>query len=65
MKAVTLRSHGGIEKLVYEDLPDPQPQAKEVVVRLHAAGVNHVDIDVRNGVSGIESIQKLPHVPGA
>jgi NADPH:quinone reductase-like Zn-dependent oxidoreductase len=64
MKAITLHSHGGLDKLVYGDVPDPQPQPREVVVLLHAVGVNHVDIDVRNGLAGIESIQTLPHVPG-
>ena len=64
MKAVLLHNHGGLDKLVYEDVPDPQPGPKEVVMCVHAAGVNHVDIDVRDGVSGVERIQKLPHVPG-
>ena len=64
MKAITLHEHGGIDKFIYEEVPDPLPGAQEVVLRIHAAGVNHVDIDVRNGTSGIESLQTLPHIPG-
>lgn len=64
MKAVVLHSHGGSEVLSYEEIADPVPRANEVLIRLVATALNHVDIDVRNGTSGVESIQKLPHIPG-
>ncbi|KAF7525465.1 hypothetical protein G7054_g11087 [Neopestalotiopsis clavispora] len=64
MKAVVLHSYGGPEALCYEDIEDPIPKDNEVLIRLSATALNHVDIDVRNGTSGVESIQSLPHVPG-
>ncbi len=39
MKAVRLTASGGPETLVYEDAPQPQPQAGEVLVRVHAAAI--------------------------
>lgn len=64
MKAIVLHEHGGVEKLSYEEIADPVPQAYDVLIRVEATAVNHVDIDVRNGTSGVEGIQSLPHVPG-
>jgi NADPH:quinone reductase-like Zn-dependent oxidoreductase len=40
MKAVRIHSYGGSEVLVYEDAPQPQPAADEVLIRIHAASVN-------------------------
>ncbi len=39
MKAICLHAPGGPETLVYEDAPDPQPQAGEVLVRVHATAI--------------------------
>jgi NADPH:quinone reductase-like Zn-dependent oxidoreductase len=49
MKAVRIHTYGGPEVLKYEDAPRPQPQAGEVLVRVHAAAVNPVDWKVREG----------------
>ena len=49
MKAVRLHGYGGPEMLRYEDCPRPEPAAGEVLVRVHAAGVNPVDWKVRAG----------------
>ena len=49
MKAVCIYSHGGPEVLRYQDSPRPRPQAGEVLVRVHAAGVNPVDWKIREG----------------
>src|SRR5437899_3468247 len=49
MKAVRISNYGGPEVLNYEDAPRPQPQAGEVLVRVHAAGVNPIDWKVREG----------------
>jgi NADPH:quinone reductase-like Zn-dependent oxidoreductase len=49
MKAVRIHKYGGPEVLQYEDAPRPQPEAGEVVVRVHAAGVNPIDWKVREG----------------
>lgn len=64
MKAIIIHKHGGPEALSYEEVPDPVPGPNDVLIRVHATALNHVDIDVRNGTSGVESIQKLPHIPG-
>jgi len=49
MKAVSIYGYGGPEVLVYEDAPRPHPDAGEVLVRVHAAGVNPVDWKIREG----------------
>jgi NADPH:quinone reductase-like Zn-dependent oxidoreductase len=43
MKAIQIHKYGGPEVLKYEDTPRPEPQAGEVLVRVHAAGVNRID----------------------
>lgn len=49
MQAVMLRQQGAPENLRLETVPDPQPQAHEVVVRLKAAALNHRDVWIRSG----------------
>ena len=49
MKAVCIYTYGGPEVLVYEDAPRPHPGEGEVLVRVHAAGINPVDWKVREG----------------
>lgn len=49
MKAVSIYSYGGPEVLVYEDAPRPHPGEGEVLVRVHAAGINPVDWKIREG----------------
>ena len=49
MKAVCIYSYGGPEVLVYEDAPRPHPGPGEVLVRVHAAGINPVDWKIREG----------------
>ena len=48
MKAICVRTTGGPEVLVLEDLPDPIAGDGQLVVRLHAAGVNPVDVYIRS-----------------
>ncbi len=50
MKAVRVHSPGGPEVLRYEDIPDPQPQRGEALVRIEAAGVNFIDVYHRTGL---------------
>ena len=47
----------------YGDLPDPQPRAGEVLVRIHAASINRVDKWIRDGWPGLKL--PLPHIPGS
>jgi NADPH:quinone reductase-like Zn-dependent oxidoreductase len=63
MKAVRFHEHGGPEVLKYEDAPDPKIQADEVLVRVKACALNHLDIALRNGVPAWKL--HLPHVVGA
>src|SRR5256714_7537834 len=49
MTAMRIHNKGGPEVLHYEDAPRPQPQAGEVLIRVHAAGVNPIDWKVRQG----------------
>lgn len=62
MQAIVFHDYGGPERLSYETLPDPEPGPGEVTIRLHAIGLNHFDLDIRAGVSGIDV--PLPHVLG-
>jgi NADPH:quinone reductase-like Zn-dependent oxidoreductase len=62
MKAITMKRHGASDALIFEEINTPTPGAGEVLIRLCAAGVNHVDIDIRNGISGMHT--SLPHVLG-
>lgn len=63
MKAILFHRHGGLEVLEYADFPVPEPKPGEVLVRLHAAALNRLDIWVRNGWPGIRL--GYPHIPGA
>jgi NADPH:quinone reductase-like Zn-dependent oxidoreductase len=49
MKAVCIYSYGGPEVLKFEDAPRPHPREGEVLVRVHAAGINPVDWKIREG----------------
>ncbi len=49
MKAVCIYRYGGPEVLVYEDAPKPHPDTGEILVRVHAAGINPVDWKIREG----------------
>ncbi|MGI9288724.1 MAG: alcohol dehydrogenase family protein [Pseudomonadales bacterium] len=48
MRAVVLTGHGGMDKLEYrEDYPTPKPGPGEVLVKVHACGLNNTDINTR------------------
>jgi NADPH:quinone reductase-like Zn-dependent oxidoreductase len=49
MKAVQFHDYGGPEVLHYEDAPKPEPGAGEVLVKVHAAGINPLDWKIRAG----------------
>ncbi len=61
MKAVRIHQFGGPEVLTYEDIPDPQPRKNEVLVRVKACALNHLDVWVRKGLPGV----RLPHILGS
>jgi NADPH:quinone reductase-like Zn-dependent oxidoreductase len=49
MKAIRIHTYGGPEVLRYENAPRPKPQAGEILIRVHAAGVNPIDWKIRAG----------------
>src|SRR6202158_66147 len=61
MKAVRIHQFGGPEVLTYEDVPDPQLRKDQVLVRVKACSLNHLDVWVRKGLPGV----KLPHILGS
>jgi len=63
MKAVRFHEHGGPEVLRYEDAPDPKIQANEVLVKVKACALNHLDIWLRVGVRRWQLA--LPHIVGS
>ncbi len=62
MKAVVINEHGSIDKLVYTDFAEPEISPSEVLVKVNACGINHLDIWVREGMPGITI--PLPHILG-
>jgi NADPH:quinone reductase-like Zn-dependent oxidoreductase len=62
MKAVVFHEHGGPDKLKYEDRPEPQIKPDEVLVRVKACALNHLDIWVRQGIPAYQIL--LPHISG-
>ena len=61
MKAVRIHQFGGTDVLQYEDAPDPSPRKDQVLVRVRACAMNHLDVWVRKGLPKIQ----LPHIPGS
>ena len=61
MKAAIIHEFGGPEVLRYEEVADPTPRKDQVLVRVKACAMNHLDIWVRKGLPGV----KLPHILGS
>ena len=49
MKAVLLQGYGGVDQLVYEEVPIPIAGAGEVLVKLSSASINPIDYKIRRG----------------
>jgi len=62
MKAIRVHSFGPPEVMQLEDVPDPAPEAGQVVVKVRSAGVNPVDTYIRSGLYRPDL--KLPYTPG-
>jgi len=62
MKAIRVRQFGDPGVMRLEEVPDPKPGPGQVVVRVHAAGVNPVDTYIRGGVYAGKTT--LPYTPG-
>jgi NADPH2:quinone reductase len=63
MKAILVHEFGGPEVLKLEEVPTPKPQANQVLVKIHAVGVNPYDTYMRNGTYAIKP--PLPYTPGS
>ncbi len=62
MKAAFFKEHGGSDKILYDDYRDPVPAAGEVLVRVRACALNHVDMLLLDG--RFPPPEGLPHVNG-
>lgn len=62
MKAIRVRQFGDPEVLRLEDQPDPIPAAGQILVRIHAVGVNPVESYIRSG--RYAALPTLPYTPG-
>ena len=71
MRAIVLEKFGGLDSLVYKDIPEPEPKAGHVVIQVKAFGINHAEMHMRRGewaeaapVSGIECVGIVKFCPG-
>lgn len=62
MKAIVIEEFGGPEVMKLVDVPTPEPNANQVLVRLHVAGINPVDTYIRAGT--YPQKPQLPYTPG-
>ena len=63
MKAIVFASHGGPDVLKFTDAPDPAIRPNEVLVRVKACALNHLDLWVRRGIPGVPI--PLLYIPGS
>ena len=63
MKAILLHEHGGPEVLTMGEFPVPEVGNGQVLVKLHFAALNHMDLFVRKGWPGLKL--EYPHILGA
>lgn len=61
MKAIRFHEFGAPDVLKYEDVPEPQLRHDQVLVRVKACALNHLDLWIRKGLPGV----KLPHINGS
>ena len=70
MRAIVIQQYGGLESLVIQELPDPEPKPGHVVIEVKAFGINHAETHMRKGewaeaakVSGIECVGLVKSCP--
>jgi NADPH:quinone reductase-like Zn-dependent oxidoreductase len=63
MKAVRFHQHGGADVLQYEEAPEPELVAGEVLVRVRACALNHLDLWQRRGLPHVTF--PMPHISGS
>lgn len=62
MRVIRIHQHGGFDVLKIEELPIPSPGPEEVLVKIRAVALNHMDLWVRQGIPGVKL--PLPLIPG-
>jgi len=63
MKAVRFHEHGGLDVLKYEDAPEPKIQPNEVLLKVRAGALNHLDLWLRQGATSWKLA--MPHIVGS
>jgi NADPH:quinone reductase-like Zn-dependent oxidoreductase len=63
VKAIVFTEHGGPEVLHMAEVPEPQIDSQDVLVRVRACALNHLDVWVRRGMPGVEI--PMPHILGS
>jgi NADPH:quinone reductase-like Zn-dependent oxidoreductase len=63
MKAARIHQHGGPEVLAYEEVAEPKILANQVLIRVRACALNHLDLFVRGGIPGMKFA--MPHILGS
>lgn len=63
MKAAVIHELGGVDKLRIEEVPEPKLADDEVILKVHSAGLNHLDIWIRKGRGGLKLPK--PHILGS
>jgi NADPH:quinone reductase-like Zn-dependent oxidoreductase len=63
MKAARIHQHGGPDVLVVEDIPEPRIKGNQILVRVRACALNHLDLFVRGGIPGMKF--PMPHILGS
>ncbi|HEV3139893.1 MAG TPA: alcohol dehydrogenase catalytic domain-containing protein, partial [Vicinamibacterales bacterium] len=63
MKAVRFHEHGGPGVLRYEEAPDPDLASGDVIVRVRACALNHLDLWARRGLPRVTI--PMPHITGS
>src|SRR6516162_10458286 len=71
MRAIVLEKFGGLDSLVYKEIPEPEPKEGHVVIQIKGFGLNHAELHMRRGewaeaapVSGIECVGLVKSCPG-
>jgi len=63
VKAILFHQHGAPDVLKYETVPEPALRGNDVLVRVKACALNHLDLWVRRGLPNVPI--PLPHIPGS
>ncbi|MBV9259429.1 MAG: alcohol dehydrogenase catalytic domain-containing protein, partial [Ktedonobacteraceae bacterium] len=64
MQAICVYDYGEADQLKLEHIARPDPQAGEVLVQVHAAGVNPIDWKIRQGLRKHLLAMQFPYIPG-